>query len=90
MRHRKRTVGLREDLSRGRAMDAFVQIRGADAVPQRQREIDALPALTWRGRLLRTIRCLGGFGNGPHDVNVPESLLWSLISVRGFRCAYHR
>lgn len=71
-------------------MEAFVETQGADAVSQRQRDIAALPTVQWKGRTLYTIRCEGDFGRGPHMVHVPESLLWSLLSVRHFRCAYHR
>jgi hypothetical protein len=46
--------------------------------------------VTWKGRRLRTIRCQGDFGKGPHDVNVPEALLWCLISLARFLCPYHR
>lgn len=71
------------------ARAAFVQLRGdADAI-QRQREIDALPVVMWKGRELRTLRCHGTTGKGPHDVNVPESLLWSLIGLDSFCCVYH-
>ena len=58
-------------------------------VEQRQREIDALPLVEWKGRWLRTIRCTGERGRGPHPVNVPESLLWALIDFSVFRCQYH-
>ena len=89
IRHRKRTVGLREDVSRGRAKDSFVAILGEDQVAERQRQIDALPTVQWQGRTLYTIRCSGDFGNGPHVVNVPESLLWALMSLEQYRCPYH-
>lgn len=51
--------------------------------------IQALPLIVWKGRQLRTIRCQGTSGKGPHDVNVPEALCWHLIDLRGFYCPYH-
>lgn len=90
MRHRGRTVGLHEDACLLRTRDAFVETLGTVAAERRQREIEALPRVLWKGRTLYMIRCEAGFGNGPHDLNVPESLLWSLLSVDHFRCAYHR
>ena len=63
---------------------------------RRAREIDALPLVEWRGKhgtkppqWLRTIRCHGVTGKGPHDCNVPESLLWALMTLREFHCVYH-
>jgi hypothetical protein len=57
---------------------------------RRQAAIEALPTVQWKGRTLYTIRCHGDFGKGPHDVNVPEAILWQLISVNRFLCPYHR
>lgn len=51
--------------------------------------IDALPEVEWKGKLLRTIRCHGTTGRGPHDVNVPESLLWALLDPARYVCAFH-
>ena len=31
----------------------------------------------------------GTSGKGPHDVNVPLVVVWSLISLRRFYCVYH-
>lgn len=59
-------------------------------VATREAEIAALPAVEWKGRTLRTIRCQGDFGKGPHDMNVPEAILWSLINLNRFICPYHR
>jgi hypothetical protein len=56
----------------------------------RAREIARLPQVEWKGRRLYTIRCHGDFGKGPHDMNVPEALLWSLRSLQFFLCPYHR
>lgn len=84
------TFGPHEDRQTLTARQAFVETRGAAAEVVRGDEIAALPSVEWRGRTLRTILCTGETGRGPHEVNVPESLLWSLIDVRRFRCPYHR
>lgn len=72
-----------------RARAAFMEVRGLAEVPRRQAEIDTLPRVLWRGRVLYTLRCHGTSGKGPHDTNVPEALLWALIDLRAFRCPYH-
>jgi hypothetical protein len=90
MRHRKRTVGLHETRVLRDAMLAFIAWRGPDGLRRRGEDIRRLPTVDWKGRALFTLRCNGPFGNGPHDVNVPESLLWSLIDLDRFLCAYHR
>lgn len=56
---------------------------------KRAAEIAALPIVTWRGQIMRTIRCNGQTGRGPHLMNVPEHLLWALIDFRAYRCAFH-
>lgn len=56
---------------------------------ERERYIESLPAVTWKGLALRTLRCHGTSGEGPHDVNVPEALAWSLMHPEGFCCVYH-
>lgn len=73
-----------------RAEAAFRLFRGAAATARRRREIAALPQVPWRGLTLYTLRCGGEFGRGPHDVNVPEQLAWSLISLDRFLCPFHR
>ena len=72
-----------------RARSAFVAARGAEAEARRLAEIEGLPVVEWKGRTLRTIRCTGTTGRGPHDVHVPEALLWSLMDVARYRCPYH-
>ena len=67
----------------------FVEVRWVDGFEQRVREIEALPVVEWKGRTLRTVRCHGTTGKGPHDVHLAESRLWCLMDLRGFRCAYH-
>ncbi len=68
---------------------AYVEIRGEPMATVRASEIDALPLVVWKGKPLRTIRCTGTTGKGAHDCNVPESLLWALISLSDYRCPYH-
>lgn len=72
--------------TRGYYRDAL----GVEAEARRAAEIDALPRAEWKGRQLRTIRCHGTSGKGPHDCNVPESMLWALIGMVPFYCVYHR
>jgi len=72
------------------ARAAFVDARPQLDEQARERAIAALPVVIWRGRRLHTIRCRGEFGKGPHDVNVPESILWALISLERFYCPFHR
>lgn len=51
---------------------------------ERQFEIDALPNIEWKGRPLKSIVCVAC----DHIRNVPESLLWSVISLQHFRCEW--
>ena len=67
----------------------FLALRGGKDYARRVAEIEALATVEWRGRTLFTIRCHGDYGKGPHDVNVPESLLWNLIGVDHYRCPFH-
>jgi hypothetical protein len=90
MRFRKRVVGQHEDAVTQRARRAAQAVLGVSGEAQRAFEIAFLPRVEWRGRTLYTLTCAGDFGKGPHKVNVPESLLWSLIDLRVFRCPYHR
>ena len=76
------------DASLRKARAAFAQY-GTRDIAERQAQIDALPVVEWKGRRLRTIRCHGTTGKGPHDVHVPEAVLWALIDLRAFRCPYH-
>lgn len=49
----------------------------------------SLPLVTWKGKSLRTLRCNGTSGKGPHSQNVTEGQLWALIDLRHWRCAFH-
>lgn len=91
MRHRVKVVGITSEVRA--AHDGRVYFRalmGAERFRQRQRDIAALPRVDWRGHPLHTLRCQGDFGKGPHDMNVPLSLLWHLIDLGRYLCAFHR
>jgi hypothetical protein len=63
--------------------------RGQAAYDARAAEIAALPDVTFKGTPLKTLRCHGVRGKGPHDCNVPESLLWILMDLSNFCCVFH-
>jgi len=67
----------------------YLEALGPVAEAVRAAEITALPAVVWKGRPLRTLRCCGTSGRGPHDCNVPEAMLWALIGLSQFYCVYH-
>ena len=69
---------LERQLVKAKAM--YVEMCGPVSALMRECEIAALPTVKWKGKALRTIRCHGTSGKGPHDCNVPEGLLWSLMS----------
>jgi hypothetical protein len=86
----KHAVGLHPERQRLSAMTAFMEIRTEAEAVQRQAEIDALPAVEWKGKPLRSLRCNGISGKGPHVCNVPESMLWALIDLRSYLCPHHQ
>ncbi len=74
------------------AFGAAHQDMGEDVTQEARRraeQIRALPTREWKGHTLYTIRCHGTRGKGPHDCHVPESLLWSLMDFRAYRCVFH-
>lgn len=86
----KRAAGLHPEKHVERAREVFrLACPEEGAEERRAREIEALPVVEWKGNRLRTIRCCGKSGKGPHTVNVPESLLWSLLDLRDYFCPYH-
>src|SRR5688500_1114108 len=85
----KPAAGLHVERQTRTAREAFVECRSESEAVERQREIDALPVAEWKGKQLRTLRCNGTTGKGPHNTNVPESLLWALIDLRRWFCPYH-
>ena len=72
-----------------RARGQFREFYGTQREAIRAAEIDAFPSVEWKGKRLRTFRCHGIRGKGPHAVNVPESLLWALIDLRMWCCPFH-
>ena len=88
--HGKTSTPKHEDAGLVRIRAQFVEWFGDAEAERRATAIATLPRVEWRGRTLYTIRCLGDFGHGPHDMHVPASLLWSLINVHHFFCPYHR
>ena len=88
--HRGRALGLHETARTKRARSAFRDVRDEKAEAQRAAAIAALPSKDWRGVRVYLIRCDGPFGCGPHMQYVPEGLLWSLLDLNHFLCAYHR
>lgn len=72
-----------------RAIEFFIEVRGVQEADKRTSQIAALPVVEWRGQMLRTIRCHGTTGKGPHDRHVPEAVLWSLIDLHRYICPFH-
>jgi len=84
-------LGLHPDRQTEAARAMFRIARpGRKAEAERATEIAALPTVTWKGRRLYILRCHGETGRGPHDLNVPEALLWSLITLDRYVCPFHR
>lgn len=90
MRHRGRAVGLHEDRHLPRARAYYVELRGEASAAERAREIAALSTKVWRGHLVYRVVCRADFGVGPHTMFVPERVLWLLVDLRAFTCAWHR
>jgi hypothetical protein len=85
----KPSVAQHDDRRVATVRASYLEIAGPERAAERAAEIASLPTVEWRGRTLRTIRCTGTRGRGPHDMHVPESLLWSLIDLGRYRCPYH-
>jgi len=85
----RKVVSQHEDRILGTVKSFFYDIYGDAGVAKREAEIAQLPKVEWKGRNLYQLQCNGDFGKGPHPMNVPESVLWNLIDLRAFRCAYH-
>lgn len=73
-----------------RARDYYRELRGFAAERQRAAEIDALLWKRWRGRIVYRLTCQADFGKGPHPMWLPEYVLWLLIDLQRYRCAFHR
>lgn len=52
-------------------------------------QIAGLLRKRWKGRQLYALTCRADYGKGPHTMFVPEHVLWSLLDLRYYRCAYH-
>jgi hypothetical protein len=89
MQWRKNAAGLHPAKQAASARAAFLGFYGACAAETRQAQLDALPVVVWKGKTLHALCCTGTTGRGPHVVNVPASLVWSLIDLRAYRCPYH-
>lgn len=87
--HGATVIPRREDRILRETRAQFVLAFGTEAFSRRRDDIAQLPVVEWRGRTLYTLRCHGDYGQGPHDLNVPESLLWNLIGLTHYRCVYH-
>jgi len=84
-----RSYPLHEEARTRSARALFASLRSPVEVEAREAFIAGLPLVYWKGKPLRTLRCNGTTGRGPHDRQVPESLLWSLIDPRRYHCPYH-
>lgn len=82
-------LGLHLDARRDRARSAYLELAGPEATARRQAYIDRLPVVEWKGKRLVTLRCNGRSGKGPHDQNVPEALIWSLMDPDRWLCPFH-
>lgn len=89
MSHGVATPTERLDRQALRSKAVFLDAYGPSETLRRGFEIEGLPRVTWKGKRLFTLRCQGTSGKGPHDCNVPEGLLWQLLSLRDFLCVYH-
>lgn len=99
MGYRGRAFGTTAAAPRGlRSAKAFaLGVMGVHGFRRRWREIRACESKLWRGRAgdkparrVFRVRCLAGFGCGPHDRWEPEQVLWTLLSLDNYRCPYHR
>lgn len=72
-----------------RTVAAFCEFRAGEE-SERAAEIAALPSKDWKGLTVYQMRCDGDYGRGPHEVWLPEYLLWGLIDLRRYRCPFHQ
>lgn len=87
-RYKPRTRNPNEDVYLSKAKRAFVELKGLAAANEHIHEIAALPSKDWKGTKVYQLRCCGETGKGPHDVWLPERVLWALISFDRYRCAF--
>ena len=82
-------AGLHPAAQEERASLAALEVMGQTWWERRRQEIAALPTVEWKGAILYALPCCGVSGRGPHVVNVPAALLWQLVSLRSYLCAFH-
>lgn len=82
-------MGSHQDRRDARAKQAFLALRGPADLAVREAQIQSLPHSVWRGHAVYAITCHGSTGKGPHQVNVPLALLFSLIEIEAYRCPFH-
>lgn len=87
--YRGHVFGSHEDSRCRRARAHHRDVRGEAGEQARAAEIAALPSKLWKGRPVFQMLCNGDFGKGPHDVWLPERVLWALASLTSYRCPYH-
>lgn len=92
-------LGSHVSLRNQRSEQVFRELEGDQAADVRRHQIAALPFKEWRGpkgdrppTTVYRLCCLGGFGkrNDGHEVWVPLSVLWQLISFDHFLCPFHQ
>jgi hypothetical protein len=87
-RYRRNDTGFRpERLERVRRY--FAAAYGDEARATRAAIIARLDHKLWHGRPVFRLICQADFGKGPHDLWVPEGLLWALIDIRHYHCPFH-
>lgn len=84
----KPAAGLHPERQARRARE-LMRAEWPELEARREAEIAELPTVDWKGKRLYKLRCTGVSGKGPHLVNVPEALLWHLISLKTYRCPFH-
>jgi hypothetical protein len=90
VRFRVQTVGVHEDRACVRSRAVHRELRGSDSEAERAAEIAALDSKDWRGHPVYRVICKGDYGKGNHEVWIPERVLWALISIEAYRCAFHQ
>ena len=63
---------------------------GVGMAIRRAFEIVGLDTKLWKGARVYRLTCKADFGCGHHDVWEPAAVLWALIGIKGYLCAWHR
>ena len=82
-------IGRAPSLTCAKAKRAFRTGAGTARAVQRAHGIAALPSKKWRGERVYALRCEADFGKGPHVMHVSAGVLWSLLSLKRWRCPFH-